>query len=117
MPQLNGIIFIKLDGGLVQSLPGAKLNLGGYERTLITGHSVYGYTQKLVPSSGTFELAAGAGTDLLGMQNKVNATLEFQADAGDTYIVRNAVCTKPTELADGEGKSPYEFQGPPAEKI
>ena len=114
--QITGIIFVKVDGALQQSLPGAKLSLGGKERTMVTGHKVYGYTEKVVPATGTFEIAHKAGLDLVALQAKVDSTLEFISDTGDTYMVRNAVCTKPTELAE-EGKSPFEFSGDPAEKI
>lgn len=116
MAQVTGVVYIKVDGELLRSKEGAKINLGGKERTMQTGHSVYGYSEKVVPSMVEFTLAHTAADDLLDIQDKVDSTLEFETDTGITYIVNNAVCTKPAELTGGEGDVSLEFSGDPAEE-
>lgn len=117
MAQVTGVVFVKIDGVLVRSNEGAKLNLGGKERAARVGHSVYGYSEKVVPSQLEFTLSHVGGDDLIGIQHKVDSTIEFQTDTGDTYMVANAFCVNPAELSGGEGQVPFVFQGDPAEKI
>lgn len=118
MAQITGIVFIKIDGALQQSKEGSgKLILGGKERTPVVGHKVYGYSEKVIPSTVEFTLAHTAGYDLQGVQDKVDSTIEFATDTGDTYLVRNAFATKPAELSEGEGEVALEFMGDPAELV
>ena len=62
MSKITGIARIKVNGELLESMPGAELDLGGYERTESVGHRVYGYTEKVMPSvlTCTFPWKAGA---------------------------------------------------------
>lgn len=115
MAQVTGIVFVKIDGELVRSKEGAKLTLGGKERTAQVGHSVYGFSERVVPSQVEFTIAHTAGFDLIGTQDKINSTLEFETDTGDIYIVRDAFATRPADLTGGEGDATFEFQGQPAE--
>jgi hypothetical protein len=115
MAQVTGIVYLKIDGALQRSKEGAKLSLGGKERTPQVGHSVYGYSEKVVPATLEFTLAHVGGDDLIGLSNKIESTLEFETDTGDIYMVRNAFCTKPAEITGGEGDVSFEFAGDPAE--
>lgn len=116
MAQVTGIVTVKIDGLITRSKEGAVLNLGGKERTaIISNGRVVGFAEKGVPAMVTFTLAHVGGDDLVGLQNKVDATIEFETDTGDTYIVRNAFATKPFELTGGEGDVACEFAGPAAE--
>lgn len=117
MAQVTGIVTVKIDGDLLRSKEGAKLMFGGKERTMIVGHSVYGPSEKLVASTVEFTLAHVGGDDLIGLQNKIEATIEYETDTGDTYMIRNAVCLKPAELTGGEGDVAFEFGGDPAELV
>lgn len=115
MAQVTGIVFIKVDGDLLRSKEGAKLTLGGKERTAQTGHSVYGFSEKVVPSQLEFTIAHTGGDDLEGLQNKTNSNIEFQTDTGDIYIIRRAFSTRPADLTGGEGDATFEYMGQPAE--
>ena len=89
--------------------------LGGRERTAQVGHKVYGFSEKVVPSTVEFTLAHVGQDDLEGLADKTDATIEFETDTGDTYLVANAFSTKPPELTAGEGDVAMEYQGDPAE--
>ncbi len=115
MAQVTGIVFVKVGGALQRSKEGAALDLGGKERTAQTGHSVYGYAEKVMPSVCTFKTAHVGGDDVIGLGETTSATLEFETDTGDTYIVRNAFCSKTPKLTGGEGEVEWEFTGDPAE--
>jgi len=117
MAQVTGIVYVKVDGELFRSKEGAKLSLGGKERSAQVGHSVYGYAEKVVPASLEFSIAHVGGDDLIGIQNKIDSTLEFETDTGDTYMVKDAFCTNPSELSGGEGEATFKFEGRPAELV
>ena len=114
MSQITGIVRVKVDGALLRSKEGAKLNIGGKEREAQTGHAVYGYSEMVVPSSVECTIVHDADTDLIELGNITGATLEFETDTGKTYIIKNAFVTKPPELSGGSGETPLEFNGEPA---
>lgn len=117
MAQVTGIVFVKVDGVLTRSMEGAALDFGGKERKAVKGHSLYGFSEAFKEAMVTFKLAHVGGDDLIGMQAKISSTLEFKTDTGDTFMVRNAFCTKPAKLTGGGGEVEFEFAGDPAEKI
>ena len=117
MAQVTGIVFIKVNGALQRSKEGAKLMLGGKERTPAVGHKLYGYSEKYVAATVEFTTAHVGGDDLQGLQDTVDGTLEFETDTGDTYMIANAFATKPAELSDGEGDVVWEFTGDAAELV
>ena len=114
MAQVTGIVKIFLNGQMQRSHEGAKLSLGGVERTAVMSHSLDGYSEKPVPATLTFELSHMADTDLNELADMVDATARFECDTGVTYLVANAFVTKPPELTGGEGKVAVEMQGDPA---
>lgn len=117
MPQVTGIVKIKVDGALLRSKEGASIEFGGKERTPQMGHSFYGMSEKLVPAIISFTLAHVGGDDLIGLQNKLDTQLLYITDTGDTYKVQNAATTKPLKLTGGEGDVEVEMAGDIAEKL
>ncbi len=116
MAQLTGIAFIKIDGEMVQSLPGAKIALGGKKRTPKSGHKLYGYHEAVEPCMVEMSVAHSAATPTEEFRNKVAAVVLFETDTGITYQTSNAFITDPPELTDGEGELSLKFAGEPAEK-
>ena len=116
--QVSGIVFVKIDGAVQRSKPGAKLMMGGVERTaIIANGKVVGFAEKGVAATVSFTLAHKGGDDLIALQDSIDSTLEFETDTGDTYVVSPAFASKPAELSDGEGDVAFEFQGPKARKL
>ena len=113
MAQVTGIVKIFLSGALQRSKEGATLNTGGKERTAVTGHSVYGYSEKVVPSDIKFDLAHTSDTDVIEINAMVKETARFECDTGVIYLITNAFVTKPCEVKAG-GDCPVEMQGDPA---
>jgi hypothetical protein len=99
---------------LQRSKEGAELDTGGKERTAQTGHSVYGYSEKVIPSTVTFELAHMADTDIVALNSTVDATVRFECDTGVTYLINNGFVSKPLKLKGGDGNVSVEMQGDPA---
>lgn len=117
--QRLGKAYIKVDGELLETDKGAKINLGGYERKTIVGNNaVHGYAEE--PKESTLEctISVGPDTDLTRFSKITDATITFEADTGQTWIIRNAWVTDTLECTDGDGgKVPLKFAGPPAEEM
>ena len=115
MSQVTGTVVVRLNGNTLRSESGAKLDLGGFERTdRYADHSLLGYSQKPIASMCSCTLAHTAQTDLQAIMDTVDATLIFETDTGKRYTIRNAFCTKPPTLTGGEGQVEVEFKGQPA---
>jgi hypothetical protein len=115
MSQVTGIIKIYIDGKMLRTKPGAKLKMGGKKREAQSGHSVYGYTEEVVPSELDATIVHMSDTDVVEMSNWVDVTLKVETDTGQTYLVKDAFTAEPCELASG-GEVPLKMIGQPAVK-
>lgn len=114
MSKIAGIARITMDGELLESLPGAELDLGGKEREMVSGHSVYGYKEKVVPAMLTCTIVWKNETPVEEIRDHVDGLILFEADNGITYKVSNSVCTKTVKVKDESGEVTLEFGGNPA---
>lgn len=114
-----GKAYIKIDGDLLETNSGAKIDLGGTVRTSVVGNnSVHGFSESIKESSLECEISVGPETSLDALRNIEDATITFEADTGQTWIIRNAWLTEPPAVGDGEGgKVALKFAGPPAEEM
>ena len=119
MGQLHSRAFIKTDGELLQTLDGAKLDLGGVERAAVVGaNSIHGFSETIKPAVLTCEISLGKGRSLAALQAISAATVTYEADTGQTWVIRNAFVTKTINVTAGEGgKVALEFSGDPAEEM
>lgn len=119
MSKRLGKAFIKVNGQLLESMPGAKLDAGGIERTPVTGaNGVHGYSEKIVPAHLECEISVGPDTKVLNHAKWVAETVTFECDTGQTFVMRNAFSAKPPVLtAEDGGKVPVEFFGDPADQV
>lgn len=119
MSQRLGKAFIKVNGQLLESMPGAKLNVGGYKRNpVIGGVAVLGFAEELVPSTVECEISVAAATKIMDIAKYKAETITFECDTGQTFVVKDAFLTEPPELTAGEGgKVPLKFAGQPADQV
>jgi hypothetical protein len=117
--QRIGKVFIKMDGNLLESMPGAKLTLGGVDRKTIKGsNTILGFAEAPAESQVECEIAGGTNTKLDTFRNATNVTLTFVPDVGPSYLVSNAWNDGAISVSDGEGgKIGLKFNGPPAQEI
>jgi len=116
MAKVVGIVKVFINGELQRSKDGAKISLGGKERTIQTGYAVFGHSEKVVPSMVEFTLANTADDDLIALGNLTDATVRFETDVGRSYVCTGMVVTKVIELTGGEGEVSIEMQGQPADE-
>lgn len=116
--QRLGKAYIKIDGDLLETMPGAKIDIGGDKRDPVVGsHTVHGYAEAIMPSRVDCEISVGPNTSLAKIRDITDATVTFECDTGQVYIVRNAWVSETLTVTEGEGgKVPIVLMGPPAEE-
>lgn len=114
-----GKAIIKVDGKVLETLPGAKLDPGGMERTTVVGaNEVHGFSETPKQSKCECEISVGKATSLDELRKIEAATINFECDTGQIYVIRGAWLTNTPEMTASEGgKVPLTFEGPPAEEM
>lgn len=113
MSQVTGRIFIKIDGELQRSKPGASLTFGGKTREPVVGDdSVHGFKEVLAAPLIEATFSDTAQLSLKKIADITDATITFETDTGKTYIVRNAWQNgDPPKLTGDGGEVAVQFAG------
>lgn len=111
--------WIKVNGAILETMAGAKLNLGGNKRDAVVGATkVLGYSETLEPARIECEISLGQGISLSSIKDITAATVTYEADTGQTYVVRNAFVSETLEVTAGDGgKVRVVLVGDPAEEM
>jgi hypothetical protein len=118
MAQVTGRVFIKINGEMQHSKPGAKLMFGGKTRTPVVGDdAVHGYAEKLTEPRIECTFSHTANTSVQALADISDATVTFETDTGKAFILRNAFVTDPPELTGGEGELAVKFAAVSAEEM
>lgn len=117
--QKLGKAYIKHDGNLLETNPGASIDIGGVTRTTVMGNnSVLGFAEQPKQSVVSCQISLGAQTSLEQLRALSGVTITFECDTGQTYVVRDAWLVNPPVATDGAGGAiPLQFEGPPAEEM
>jgi hypothetical protein len=117
MAKLLGLAWVRHNGKLLRSNEGAKIDLGGPSRETVTGNEVHGHFSKIMPGRVECEIPLAKGDSPEELRDIEDATITFECDTGQTYIIRNAASlTPPVITAGGGGAIPVVFEGQPAER-
>lgn len=118
MAKILGRVYIRVDGMTLSSIPGTgKLDPGGVERTpVMTDRGFVGYTEKPVHAEVEAEIVVDSETDIIKLGNTVEASITFEADSGQVFVIRNAACAMPIKPQAGDGKATVRFIGAAAEQ-
>ncbi|MFG6462260.1 phage tail tube protein [Roseateles sp. DXS20W] len=118
MPMTHSRAYIKVDGALLETMPGPKWKLGGSKRTPVVGNRVLGYSEMTEPGELECELVLTQGMSLAALKDITDATLTIEADTGQTYVGRNAFVTDALEVTSGDGgKVALKFACDPLEEM
>lgn len=110
--QVTGRVTIRANGEVLLTQRGAKANLGGVERTGVTGdQSVAGFTEETAVPFIECTQIHRADTNLEALKDLTDATVMFETDTGKSYVLQNAWLATPLELTGGEGEVPLKFEG------
>lgn len=101
--KVTGRVFISINGERMRSKEGSKLMLGGAEREAVVGDdSIHGFTEKNTVPGIEFTMSHMTDTDLKKLADLTDASVQFEADTGRVYVLRNAWCAKSIEMSKGE---------------
>ena len=117
--KILGRAFIRVNGQTLASLPGsAKLNPGGVERSPVTGDFGFlGYTEKPVHAEVECDIAVSSDTDITALNRTVDASITFEGDTGQVWIMRSASLASPVGIQSGDGKANVKFIGAAVEQV
>ena len=104
MPQITGKAIIKVDGNQWRTTDGCKLHPGGVEREAKTGGGkVHGYKEKTKAPELEASVYHTKDTDLTAINAIKDATVIFESDTGDRYVLRSAFVTSQESLDSEAG--------------
>lgn len=103
MAQVFGIATITVNGSTMNSKPGASLDPGGATRETLTTDQRSDYAEALRPAMVKFEMPLGSGVSMLDLNDITDATVQFQADTGQLYVLANAWRVGALEVSGGSG--------------
>lgn len=119
MTRYLGRADIAYDGKKLGTLPGASLDLGGWERKeVVLGDGSVGFSESPKASTVECEVPVSATTPMSDINNLAGATVTFRADTGQTWLIRNAFRKDTLKFAakDG-GPMKIAIAGDPAEMV
>lgn len=117
MTQLTSRTFVDIAGlGRLRTKPGAKFNKGGVTRKAVVGdESIHGFQEELVPPSYEGVISHTKDLDTDTLTGLTNATITITTDSGNVWVIQEAWCENPMELADGSIS--VRFVGKRADKV
>ncbi|MDX9860884.1 MAG: phage tail tube protein [Rhodospirillales bacterium] len=115
MPSSNQVLgraYVKVNGSLLKTHKGAKLDPGGVTRAPVVGNTVHGFAEEAKEPTLECEISVDGNFKLADLKDITDATVTFEADTGQVYVLRNAWIVDPPVMTDGEGgKVPLKFSG------
>lgn len=116
--RVMGKALIKVDGKVLDTLPGASLDIGGETRETVTGaNKVLGFKSSPRPSKLECEIAIKNRTSAAEIARWTDVTVTFEADTGQAFVIPGGWVTEPPQITENEGKAKITIEGPPAEEM
>lgn len=104
MSQITGKATVKVDGEEKLTDVDATLNVGGASREPVMGpRGVQGFRESPAAPTLSTTQRHTKDTDLVALASIKDATVLFETDTGDTYMLRRAFVSEPPELSSGSG--------------
>lgn len=118
MAQITGKAIIRVNGTELRSLDEATLNPGGATRPAVKGGGkVYGYKEETVEPKLEFEVAHTKDTSLIDLGKITGATVIFETDTGDSYVLREAWTAEVPSLKTSGGTVPMVMSAVSCERM
>lgn len=118
MPQFLGRATIRVNGSVIETTKGAKLSVGGVKRNKIISGRLVGYAEETVEATVECDTALRAGMSIDALRRVAGATIIFECDTGQRYVIGDAFITEPPLMQDGDSsKVTLKFAGPAAEEV
>ena len=103
--RITGRATIHIDGASIPHENGATLNPGGSSKTVERHGGVTYYSEQEVAPSLELNVLHTADVDIVKLSNIRDATVLFEADTGQKYLLSGATSQEPVPLESASGKS------------
>ncbi len=118
MAKKFGRATVRVDGKVYDTKKGSTLDPGGVKREPRPGsNTTGGFTEELVPAKVEATVLFGEGDSVTEINKITGATITFECDTGQTYIIRDGYSAEPVQLTEGEGEAKAVFMGSAAEEM
>lgn len=112
MTQLTGKATVKVDGAELLTDVESSLNVGGSSREAVLGpRGPQGYRETPEAPTLTTTVRHTGDTDLLSLGRITGATIIFETDTGDAYVMRRAFVTDTVEMGSGNIRLNFSAMG------
>lgn len=117
MSKITGKAVITVDGTRYATENGATLNPGGVNRAAERhGGETYFREEEVAPTLECNVLHT-ADTDILALSAIVGATVMFEAETGQKFLLRGGFTTEPVPLDTSSGKSALKMSARSCDKL
>ncbi len=117
MGQITGKATVRKNGAVLAAENGATLTAGGINREGERHGGIAYYKEDEVNPSVEISILHDKDADIIALSNIVDATVEFECDTGQTYILRGAFTTEPVSLDSGTGKATLKMEANSIDKV
>lgn len=115
--QILGLAYIYVDGELLPTEEGAKIDLGGISRESKVGSTFLGTVEKFNAAKLECKIAIRKDEDIAERARKMtDVSITFEGDNGVRYIMTEASLMNTPELNAGGDGTTLTFEGNAAEK-
>jgi Phage tail tube protein. len=116
--QYLGRVKVTVNGEVLDTRPGATLDLGGVQRADVVNDQAMGYSESLKPSRIEVEVSLRKGQSIEALRHLRDTTCVFECDTGQRYIVKDAYTVDTITLTGGEGgRVKLVLSGQPAQEV
>jgi len=116
MTQYIGKVRISVNGAVLDSKPGASIDIGGVMRDSVVNDQKMGYMETPRPSRIECEVALARGASVEPLRTLTDGTAVFECDTGQRYIVKDAFTSETLVITGGQGYK-LVIMGEPAQEV
>ncbi|WP_282265928.1 phage tail tube protein [Stenotrophomonas sp. PS02298] len=108
---------IKIGSMLLETMPGATLDVGGVARaTQVGANAVLGFSETPKQSRVECSVSLRKGVSVQELHTE-DATVTFEGDTGQVWSIRNAWSVETPVVNSGDGTARCVYEGLPAEEV
>lgn len=116
--QITGKAIIRVDGQQWKTEDGATLDVGGVKRTAkMGGGNVYGYSEETTAPELECKVYHTKDTDATAIGKITSATVMFESDTGDAYVLREAFVLESAKIEAKDGTISVKFSAISCERV
>lgn len=117
MSQFFGRVKIRLNGDVIESQPGATLDVGGFEATPVVNDNSMGHTETPKHSTMSFNVGLKRGDSIEPYRRIRDAVAVFECDTGQSYIIKNCFNGPTPTISSNGGSVAITLHGDPAQEM